>query len=120
MAFVAAGRKAFLDAIQKARPIVLEPIVDIQITVPENCIGDVTGDISSKRGQVSGTQPQPGGSVAVTGQVPLSELDGYSSRLKSISGGQGSYSVEFSHYEAVPPNVQQQLVTQHKAPAQED
>jgi elongation factor G len=120
VAFVAAGRKAFLDAVQKARPIVLEPIVNVQINVPEHCIGDVTGDISSKRGQVSGTQPQPGGLVAVTGQVPLSELNGYGSRLKSITGGQGSYSVEFSHYEQAPPNVQQQLVAQHKAPVHED
>ena len=120
VAFVAAGRKAFLDAIQKARPIVLEPIVNVQISVPEHCIGDITGDISSKRGQVSGTQPQPGGLTAVTGQVPLSELNGYGSRLKSITGGQGSYSVEFSHYEQAPPNVQQQLVAQHKAPVHED
>ena len=60
VAFVAAGRKAFLDAINKARPIVLEPIVNIQVSVPENCIGDITGDLSSKRGQVSGTQPLGG------------------------------------------------------------
>jgi elongation factor G len=120
VAFVAAGRKAFIDAVQKARPIVLEPIVNVQINVPEHCIGDITGDISSKRGQVSGTQLQPGGLTAVTGQVPLSELNGYGSRLKSITGGQGSYTVEFSHYEQVPPNVQQQLVAQHKAPVHED
>jgi elongation factor G len=120
VAFVAAGRKAFLDAVQKARPIVLEPIVNVQISVPEHCIGDITGDISSKRGQVSGTQPQPGGLTAVTGQVPLSEINGYGSRLKSITGGQGSYSVEFSHYEQAPPNVQQQLVAQHKTPVHDD
>jgi elongation factor G len=120
VAFVAAGRKAFLDAVQKARPIVLEPIVNVQINVPEHCIGDITGDISSKRGQVSGTQPQAGGLVAVTGQVPLSELNGYGSRLKSITAGQGSYSVEFSHYEQAPPNIQQQLVAQHKAPVHDD
>jgi len=120
VAFVAAGRKAFLDAVQKARPIVLEPIVNVQISVPEHCIGDITGDISSKRGQVSGTELQSGGLTAVTGQVPLSELNGYGSRLKSITGGQGSYSVEFSHYEQAPPNIQQQLVEQHKAPVHED
>jgi elongation factor G len=120
VAFVAAGRKAFLEAVSKARPIVLEPIVNVQINVPENAIGDVTGDISSKRGQVSGTNPMGGGLTSVNGQVPLSELNGYGSRLKSITGGQGSYSVEFSHYEPVPPNVQQQLVAQHKAPMHED
>jgi elongation factor G len=120
VAFVAAGRKAFLDAVSKARPIVLEPIVNIQVNVPENAIGDVTGDISSKRGHVSGTSSSGSGLTSVNGQVPLSELNGYGSRLKSITGGQGSYSVEFSHYEQVPPNVQQQLVAQHKVPVQED
>jgi elongation factor G len=120
VAFAAAGRKAFLDAIAKARPIVLEPIVNIQVNVPASAIGDVTGDISSKRGQVSGTNPMAGGLTSVNGQVPLSELNGYGSRLKSITGGQGSYSVEFSHYEPVPPNVQQQLVAQHKVPVHED
>src|SRR5215471_2161277 len=114
VAFVAAGRKAFLDAINKARPIVLEPIVNIQVSVPENCIGDITGDLSSKRGQVSGTQPLGSGLVNIAGQVPLSELNGYQSRLKSLTGGQGSFSMELSHYEAVPPPIQQQLVSQHK------
>jgi elongation factor G len=120
VAFVAAGRKAFLDAVAKARPIVLEPIVNIQVNVPEANIGDVTGDLSSKRGHVGGTQGQAGGLMSVMGQVPMSELNGYGSRLKSWSGGQGTYSVEFSHYEPVPPNVQQQLVAQHKAPVHED
>ena len=114
VAFVAAGRKAFLDAINKARPIVLEPIVNIHVDVPENCIGDITGDLSSKRGHVSGTNPTGGGLVSIAGLVPLSELNGYQSRLKSITGGAGSFSMELSHYEAVPPPVQQNLVSQHK------
>ncbi|HTS54568.1 MAG TPA: elongation factor G [Burkholderiales bacterium] len=114
VAFVAAGRKAFLDAINKARPIVLEPIVNIHVSVPENCIGDIAGDLSSKRGQVSGTQPLGGGLVSIAGQVPLSELNGYQSRLRSLTGGQGSFSMELSHYEAVPPPIQQQLASQHK------
>ena len=94
--------------------------MNIQVNVPDNNIGDVAGDLSSKRGHVSGTQQAGAGTVAVVGQVPLSELNGYGSRIKSFTGGQGSYSVEFSHYEAVPPNVQQQLTAQHKAPVQED
>jgi elongation factor G len=114
VAFVAAGRKAFLEAVNKARPIVLEPIVNIHVNVPEQNIGDITGDLSSKRGQVSGTNPVAGGLVGINGQVPLSELNGYQSRLKSITGGAGSFSMELSHYEAVPPPVQQQLVSQHK------
>ncbi len=120
VAFITAGKKAFLDAVMKARPIVLEPIVRIEVTVPEANLGDVTGDISSKRGQVTGTQSGRGGMVTVSGLVPLSELNNYQSRLKSLTGGAGSYSVEFSHYEPVPPHVQQQLVAQHKAPAAED
>jgi elongation factor G len=120
VAFITAGKKAFLDAVMKARPIVLEPIVRIEVTVPEANMGDVAGDISSKRGQVTGTQSGRGGMVTVSGLVPLSELNNYQSRLKSLTGGAGSYSVEFSHYEPVPPNVQQQLVAQHKAPAAED
>ena len=119
VAFVAAGRKAFLDAINKARPIVLEPIVHIHVNVPENCIGDITGDLSSKRGQVSGTQPVGSGLVSIAGLVPLSELNGYQSRLKSITGGAGSYSMELSHYEAVPPPMQVQLVSQHKVHPEE-
>ncbi len=114
VAFVAAGRKAFIEAVNKARPIVLEPIVNIHVNVPEHNIGDITGDLSSKRGQVSGTQPISGGLVSINGQVPLSELNGYQSRLKSITGGAGSFSMELSHYEAVPPPVQQQLVSLHK------
>ena len=119
VAFVAAGRKAFLDAIGKARPIVLEPIVNIHINVPEQNIGDITGDLSSKRGQVSGTQAAGAGLISIEGQVPLSELNGYQSRLKSITGGEGSYSMELSHYEAVPSPVQQQLVSQHRVHVEE-
>jgi len=120
IAFVSAGRKAFLEAVGKARPIVLEPIVNIAVTVPENAMGDITGDLSSKRGQITGTQSQSGGMLTISGLVPLSELTSYQSRLKSVTGGAGSYSIAFSHYEPVPPNVQQQLVSQFHAPATED
>jgi elongation factor G len=120
IAFVSAGRKAFLEAVGKARPIVLEPIVSIAVTVPEGAMGDITGDLSSKRGQITGTQSQSGGMLTISGQVPLSELSNYQSRLKSVTGGAGSYSIAFSHYEPVPPNVQQQLVSQFHAPTSED
>lgn len=115
VAFISAGKKAFLDAISKARPIILEPIVNIEVITPEANMGDITGDISSKRGQVTGSQPVRGGMVAVTGQVPLSEVNNYQSRLKSVTGGHGSYALEFSHYEPVPPGVQQQLMGQFKS-----
>jgi elongation factor G len=114
VAFVSAGKKAFLDAILKARPIVLEPIVNIEINAPEANMGDIAGDISSKRGQISGTQSAMAGMLTIAGRVPLSELTNYQARLKSVTAGQGSYVIELSHYEPVPPNVQQQLASQHK------
>jgi elongation factor G len=120
VAFVSAGRKAVLDAISKAGPIVLEPIVDIEITAPERYMGDLTSDLSGRRGQVTGTESHGGDAMAILGQVPLSELSDYQSRLRSMTGGHGSYSVDFSHYAPVPPQVQQQLTSQFKRAAEED
>jgi elongation factor G len=119
IAFSTAGRKAFIDAMQKAKPIVLEPIVKVEITAPEHAMGDITGDLSSKRGQVSGTQALQGGTMAVSGQVPLSELNNYQARLNGMTGGEGRYTLEFSHYEAVPPTLQQQLTSQYKVKEEE-
>lgn len=115
VAFITAGKRALLDAMAKAHPILLEPIVNIQITAPESCMGDIAGDLSGKRGQVSGTDSLPGGSMIVSGKVPLSELSSYQNRLKSVTGGQGSYAIEFSHYDPVPPQVQQQIAAEHKS-----
>jgi len=114
VAFVAAGKRAFLDAVRKARPIVLEPIVNIQINAPATNMGDIAGDISSKRGQISGTDSSAGGMVSIEGRVPLSELNNYQARLKSVTAGQGSYVIELSHYEPVPTGVQQQLASQYQ------
>jgi elongation factor G len=114
IAFATAGRKAFIDAVKKAQAIVLEPIVKVQITAPESSMGDITGDLSAKRGQVNGTQAQFAGSITVNGQVPLSELNGYQARLNGMTGGQGRYMLEFSHYEAVPPSVQATLTSQYQ------
>jgi elongation factor G len=113
VAFVSAGRKAFLDAIAKARPIVLEPVVGIEVNCPAHNMGDVTGDLSSRRGQVTGTKTLQAGSLAVTGLAPLVELDGYAARLKSMTGGQGAWTMALSHYEQAPPILQQQLATEY-------
>jgi elongation factor G len=113
VAFVSAGRKAFLDAIGKARPIVLEPIVGVAINCPSTTMGDVAGDLSSRRGQVTGTQTMQAGMLAVNGLAPLSELDGYAARLKSMTGGHGAWTMSLSHYEQAPPNLQQQLATEY-------
>jgi elongation factor G len=114
VAFVAAGKKAFLDAIEKARPIVLEPIVSVEIICPEGNTGDIAGDLSSRRGQVTGTTGLSPGIIAINGQAPLVELEGYSARLKSVTGGHGSWSMQLSHYEQAPPNLQQQLATEFR------
>ncbi|MGH8547977.1 MAG: elongation factor G [Methylococcales bacterium] len=109
VAFVAAGKKALLDAVGKAKPIVLEPIVNITIETPNANVGDVTGDLSGKGGRINGTESGPSGRIQISGQVPLSALNNYQPTLKSMTGGEGSYTIQFSHYEAVPANVQKQL-----------
>lgn len=114
IAFATAGRKAVIAAVRAASPIVLEPVVNVEITAPEVNMGDITGDLSARRGQVSGTRALQLGNLAVLGQVPLSELNGYQSRLNALTAGQGRYTLAFSHYEAVPPTVQQQLAGQFR------
>lgn len=113
VAFVAAGRRAFMDAIDKARAIVLEPIVHLEITAPESTMGDIAGDISSKRGQILGTDTAGPGVILVKALVPLSELANYQAKLKSVTAGQGAYSLQLAHYEAVPPALQKQLSEDH-------
>jgi len=112
IAFITAGRKAFLEAVSKARPVVLEPIVSVEIVCPDVNTGDITGDLSSRRGQVTGTSGMGAGALAVSGLAPLVELDGYAARLKSVTGGHGAFSMELSHYEPAPPMLQQQLVAE--------
>ncbi|MBK9675732.1 MAG: elongation factor G [Betaproteobacteria bacterium] len=112
VAFVSAGKKAFLDAVEKAKPTVLEPIVSVEIVCPEANTGDIAGDLSSRRGQVTGTRGLQPGMLAINGLAPLVELEGYSARLKSVTGGHGSWTMQLSHYEAAPPPLQQQLVTE--------
>ena len=114
VAFVSAGRKAFLDALGKARAIVLEPIVNVEITAPETKMGDVAGELSGHRGQIKGSDTPRPGTVQISAQAPLSELEHFPARLKSLTAGYGSYSMEFSHYEVAPPQLQQKLVAAHK------
>ncbi len=120
VAFVSAGRKAFMDALAKARPIVLEPIVNVQITAPEAKMGDITGELSGHRGHIKGSDTPRPGLVQISAQAPLSELEHFPARLKSLTAGHGSYSLEFSHYEPTPPQLQQKLVSAHKPTAHAD
>ena len=120
VAFVAAGKRAFLDAIAKARPQVLEPIVDLEVNAPEQHMGDISGGLSSKRARINGTDSARGGEIVVKAQVPLSELEGYAAELKSVTAGRGRYALDFSHYEPVPSQVQQKLVETWKPRPEED
>ena len=124
VAFVTASRKATIAAIQAAAPIVLEPIVSIEIVAPEGAMGELAGDLSSRRGHVTGTRggqsARGHGIVTLTGEVPLAEIGDYASRLKSMTSGQGSYSINFARYAQVPPGVQQKLAAGHTLRDDED
>jgi elongation factor G len=120
IAFVTAGRKAAIEAIRAASPAVLEPIVEIEVNVPDGAIGEVAGDLSSRRGQVTGTSSRGHGVAGISGLVPLAEITDYSSRLKAMTGGAGNFSYAFSHYAPAPPQVQRQLTGAYKAREEED
>ena len=119
VAFVSAGRKAFLDAVRKAHPIVLEPVVKVEITAPSTSIGDITGDLATKRARINGNDARPGQRATVTALVPLAEITEYQSRLRSLTGGSGVYTMEISHYDPVPPRTQQELMNVWKPRAEE-
>jgi elongation factor G len=120
VAFRTAGKGAFIDAVKKAKPVLLEPIVNIEITIPAENVGDIAGDLSSKRGRVVGQDMLPGNYIVVKAQVPLAEVAQYTSQLKSVTGGRGSYTMALSHYEPVPPNVQQQIIAQYGKKKEEE
>ncbi len=120
VAFMSAGRKAFLDALAKARPIVLEPIVNVEIVTPEEKMGDIAGELSAHRGQIRGSDSSRPGILQISAQAPLSELENFPARLKSITAGRGSYNLEFSHYEPAPPQLQQKLQAAHRPQAEAD
>jgi elongation factor G len=113
VAFISAGKKAFLEAFKQAKPVILEPVVEITVTAQNEFMGDINGDISSKRGRIKDTRSMTGGMTSVTGLVPLSELDNYQSQLKSITGGVGTFSFSFSHYDPVANKIQQRLIQAH-------
>ena len=114
MAFKVAGSLAFKDAMKKADPALLEPIMKVDVTMPEGYMGDVIGDINSRRGRIEGMEDVGGGRI-VHGFVPLSEMFGYSTDLRSRTQGRGNYSMFFDHYEKVPKNVQEKILDAHLA-----
>ena len=113
VAFVSAGKKAFIDAITKAHPIVLEPIVNVSITAPTHSIGNITGDLTGMRGAIRDQSVLPGNLAVIEARAPLAELRDYHQRLKAHTAGEGVYTMEFSHYEPASPRVQNELVQRH-------
>ena len=120
IAFRIAGKMAFHDALLKARPVLLEPLVSLEVVVPESHLGSTTGDLNGRRGRINGTDLLPGGLAVIRATAPLAELTQYDSQLRSATGGQGSFVMEFSHYDAVPPALQIKIASQYKAAVPED
>jgi elongation factor G len=119
-AFKTAASMAFRNVFQQAKPSLLEPIVTMAITVPEDHVGDVYSDMSGRRGRVLGSDSAGGNLQTVQAEVPLSEVTTYARSLSSMTGGQGSYAMEFSHYDTVPPNVQQEILAKAKMEEEEE
>ena len=120
IAFQIAGKQVFRKAFTQCKPILLEPIVNVEVMAPTEFVGDITRDLAGKRGHILGQDILPGGQTCVRATIPLAEVSTYNSQLKSVTGGQGSYSMELSHYDQVPPNVQQQIIAAYKPKGEDD
>jgi elongation factor G len=120
IAFVTAGRKAFKDAISKARPKLLEPYVLVEVTAPSRYMGDITGHMSTKRGRVQDSLMIGSDTCMVRAIAPLSELQNYSNELKSMTGGSGAYTMDYSHDEYTPPHLQAEIIAAYKPKAEEE
>lgn len=120
IAFQIAGKQVFKKAFVQCKPILLEPVVKIEVSAPTQFVGDITRDLAGKRGQILGQDMLPGNQAIIRASVPLAEVATYNSQLKSVTGGQGSYSMELSHYDQVPPNIQQQIVAAYKPHAEDE
>ncbi len=119
-AFKTAASMAFRNVFQQAKPALLEPIVKIEVTVPADKVGDISSDMSGRRGRVLGMDSAGGGLQTVAAEVPLAEVTTYNRSLSSITGGQGSYTIQFSHYDVVPGNVQQEIIAKAQLKEEEE
>ena len=119
-AFKTAGKMAFKQVFEQARPCLLEPVVKLSVTVPESNVGDVYSDMSSRGGRVQGSDSAGGDLQTVHAEAPLREVTTYSRTLSSMTGGQGSYAMEFSHYDVMPANIQQEIMSKSKVQDDED
>lgn len=118
IAFQIAARHAFKEAVLKAKPVLLEPIMDVDVTVPDEYMGDITGSLNSRRGRIMGMEPGIGIQV-IKAKVPLEEMYKWANELKSLTGGRGNYAMRFSHYEIVPSNVNQMIIEKAKRAKEE-
>ncbi len=119
MAFKIAGSMALKKAVQDARPVLLEPIVKTEVITPDEFLGNVIGDLNGKRGKVQGVEPQSGNNQKISALVPMAEMLIYANQLNSITSGRGMYTMEFSHYEEVPPHLAQKIIVE-RAKAKEE
>jgi len=110
MAFKIAGSMAFKEANRKAGPILKEPIMSVEVTTPKDYIGEVIGDLNSRRGMIQGTEDAPGGAQVIKANVPLSEMFGYATDMRSKTQGRATYTMEFSHYEKAPKSVEEEII----------
>jgi len=117
-AFKIASSRAFQAAFEQAKPVLLEPIVRIEVTIPERFVGDVTGNLSGHRGRILGME-QVGRMQVLSAEIPMAEVRGYSAELQSMTGGEGTFTMELSHYEVVPPHIQEQIIAQRKGQKEE-
>jgi elongation factor G len=109
MAFKIAGSMAFKQAYEKADPVLLEPIMEVEVTVPDESVGAVNGDLNSRRGRLHGMEPK-GGVTTIKAEVPMAEILTYMQTLTSLTGGRGDYSMHFARYEEVPSHIAQKLI----------
>jgi elongation factor G len=109
IAFKIAGSMAFKDGAKKAKPVLLEPIMKVEVSTPEDYMGDINGDLNRRRGVLQGLEDAPLGKI-VRAEVPLSEMFGYATDVRSMSQGRAAYTMEFSHYSIVPNNVAQEVI----------
>jgi elongation factor G len=118
MAFKIAGSMAFKEAYQNADPVLLEPIMQVEVTVPDDTVGAVNGDLNSRRGRLQGMEPA-GGMTTIQAEVPMAEILTYSQALTSMTGGRGDHSMHFLRYEEVPTHVAQKIIEQTKREREE-
>jgi len=117
IAFVTAARLALMDAVQKAGPVLLEPMVHLEVTAPNQYMGDLTGDLAGKRGRIQGTDILPGDTAMIDAVLPLAEVNSYATQLKSMTAGQGTFTMELSHYDPLPTHLQEKVCAAHKQDA---